>query len=93
MASISRDNGAIAGKQRLEGEVSKEFRTQARVVSEAEGNARHGIRIYALLKLDHPAQWSRIQEEINAEAEMQRRSLQDLRMVLEPALLKASWRS
>jgi hypothetical protein len=84
-----RDNGAIAGKQRLEGEISREFRTQARLLSEAEGNARHGIRIYALLKLDHPAQWSKIQEEINAEAEMQRRSLLDLRKVLEPRLFKA----
>jgi pSer/pThr/pTyr-binding forkhead associated (FHA) protein len=84
-----RESGAIAGKQRLEGEISSQFRTQARLLSEAEGNARHGIRIYALLKLDHPAQWSKVQEEINAEAEIQRRSLLDLRKVLEPRLFKA----
>jgi hypothetical protein len=39
--------------------------------------------------LDHPAQWSKVHEEINAEAEMQRRSLLDLRKVLEPRLFKA----
>ena len=84
-----RDNGAITGRQRLEGEVSSQFRMQARLLSEAERNARQGIRTYSQLKLSHPAQWSKTQEEINAEAEMQRKSLLDLRKVLEPRLFKA----
>jgi hypothetical protein len=84
-----RENGAISGKQRLEGEISSQFRMQARLLSEAERNARQGIRTYAQLKLGHPAQWSKVQEEINAEAEIQRKSLLDLRKVLEPRLFKA----
>jgi hypothetical protein len=84
-----RENGAITGRQRLEGEISSQFRMQARLLSEAERNARQAIRTYAQLKLGHPAQWSKVQEEINAEAEMQRKALLDLRKVLEPRLFKA----
>ncbi len=46
------------------------------------------MRIYAQLKAEDSAQWGKVQEEIDAEIELQRRSLNELRMVLEPGLLK-----
>jgi hypothetical protein len=84
-----RENGAIEGRQRLKAEISDEFRTQARLLSEAHDDAQRGIRIYTQLKVARPAQWTKVQEEIKAEAELQRKSLLDLRNVLEPGLLKA----
>ena len=84
-----RENGAIEGRQRLKAEISNEFRTQARLLSEAHDSAQRGTRIYTQLKVTHPAQWTKVQEEIKAEAELQRKSLLDLRNVLEPGLLKA----
>ncbi len=84
-----RDNGAIEGAQRLETAISNKFRTQAGLLSGAQEDAQQSMRIYAQLKTDAPAQWKTLQEEINAEAELQRKSLQELRNVLEPRLLKA----
>lgn len=83
-----RDNGTIEGAQRLESSVSNRFRTQARLLSEAQENARQGMRIYTQLKLERPAQWNALHDEIAAEAEQQRQALLDLRNVLEPGLLK-----
>lgn len=84
-----KDNGAIEGAQRLEARVSNEFRTQARLLTEANENVQQGGRIYRQLKADVPAQWSKMQEEIGTEADVQRRSLLELRTVLEPELWKA----
>ena len=83
-----RDNGAIDGGQRLEAAVSGKFRAQARLLSDAQEDARQGMRIVTQLKAERPAQWSQAAEEIEAEAQLQRRSLLTLRDVLEPALLK-----
>ena len=47
------------------------------------------MRIYTQLKADHPSQWDQLLEDIDAESALQRRSLEELRMVLEPGLLKA----
>lgn len=84
-----RSNGSIGGTQRLESGISDQFRSQARRLSEAQSNAQQGMRIFAQLKADHPADWDRLQSDIDAEVQLQRRSLQDLRMVLEPGLLQA----
>lgn len=84
-----RENGAIEGRQRLQAEISSAFRTQTQLLSEANDAAQRGMRIYRQLKLAHPARWTKVQEEIRAEAELQRKSLLDLRNVLEPGLLKA----
>jgi pSer/pThr/pTyr-binding forkhead associated (FHA) protein len=84
-----RENGEIEGRERLKVGISNEFRTQAQLLSEAYENAQRGIRIYTQLKVARPAQWSKVQEEIKAEAELQRKSLLDLRYVLEPGLWKA----
>jgi hypothetical protein len=47
------------------------------------------MRIFAQLKANHPADWDHLRDDIDAEVQLQRRSLQELRMVLEPGLLQA----
>ncbi len=83
-----RENGAIEGGQRLDAGISAKFRSQARLLSDAHDNAQQGMRIYKQLKAELPAQWNKMRDEINAETELQRRSLLELRGVLEPGLLK-----
>lgn len=84
-----RENGAIAGSQRLESGISATFRSQARLLTDAQAAVAQGMRTYELLKADKPADSIKLQEEIGAEADMQRRSLKELNRVLEPELLKA----
>ncbi len=84
-----RENGAIDGRQRLKAVVSNEFRTQAQSLAEAHECAQRGLRVYTQFKEAPPARLSKVQEEIAAEAELQRKSLLELRHVLEPGLLKA----
>lgn len=84
-----RNNGLIAGEQRLEAGISAKFRAQAKLLADAQADARQGLRIYAQLKVDDTAQWSKVQDDIQAEVDLQRRALNDLRMVLDPAVLKA----
>ncbi|WP_066734280.1 FHA domain-containing protein [Cupriavidus sp. D384] len=84
-----RNNGLIAGEQRLESGISAKFRSQARLLADAQDDARKGLRIYAQLKIEDSAQWGKIRDDIQAEVDTQRRSLNDLRMVLDPAVLKA----
>ncbi len=84
-----REKGPIEGGQRLETRISDRFRAQARTLSEAQADAKESLRIYAQLKADAPADWKKMQEEIDTEADAQRKGLQDLRNVLEPGLLKA----
>lgn len=83
-----RTNGGIGGSQRLESGVSDVFRTQARLLSDAQDAAARGMRIFRQVKADSAtAKWAALASEIDTEADLQRRSLQDLRMVLEPGLL------
>ncbi|HEY3598249.1 MAG TPA: FHA domain-containing protein [Paraburkholderia sp.] len=84
-----RANGSIGGTQRLEAGISERFRSQARLLSNAQASAQQGMRIYSQLKAEHPAESDQLQEDVDAESDLQRRSLQELRMVLEPNLLKA----
>lgn len=83
-----RDDGGIEGAQRIEAGISARFRNQARLLTEANDSVQQGLRIYQQLRVAQPAEWHKAQQEIGAEADLQRRSLQDLRMVLEPRLLK-----
>lgn len=82
------NNGGIEGAQRLESPVSNRFRMQARLLTDAQQDAQQGMRIYTQLKTEQHAQWVKLRQDIDAEAGMQRKSLQELRTVLEPALLK-----
>ncbi|OLL28171.1 FHA domain-containing protein [Burkholderia sp. SRS-W-2-2016] len=84
-----RGAGPIGGTQRLEAGISAGFRNQARLLSDAQAAAHQGMRIYTQLKADHPADFDRLLADIDAEADLQRRSLTELRMVLDPGLLKA----
>jgi hypothetical protein len=84
-----RENGAIGGAQRLESGISATFRSQARLLSDAQSVAQQGMRIYTQLHADHSGDWDSLLAAINAEVELQRRSLQELRMVLDPDLLRA----
>ncbi len=87
-----RANGQIGGDQRLEPGISPKFRDQARRLAQAQEDARQGIRIVSQLKAGESAdlaQWNKAEEEIRGEVEQQRRALQELRMVLDPAVLKA----
>ncbi|HEX3636274.1 MAG TPA: FHA domain-containing protein [Paraburkholderia sp.] len=84
-----RASGAIGGTQRLEAGISPAFRSEARLLSDAQSAAQQGMRIYTQLKADHPADFDRLLADIEAEADLQRRSLTELRMVLDPGLLKA----
>ncbi|CAE6735742.1 hypothetical protein R70006_02329 [Paraburkholderia domus] len=84
-----RASGPIGGTLRLEAGISPGFRSEARLLSDAQSAAQQGMRIYTQLKADHPADFDRLLADIDAEAELQRRSLTELRMVLDPGLLKA----
>ncbi|MFP3569549.1 FHA domain-containing protein [Paraburkholderia sp. SIMBA_030] len=84
-----RANGSIGGTQRLEAGISAGFRSEARLLSDAQAAAQQGMRIYTQLKAEHPADFDRLLTDIEAEANLQRRSLTELRMVLDPGLLKA----
>ncbi|RFU47945.1 FHA domain-containing protein [Paraburkholderia sp. DHOC27] len=84
-----RENGAIGGAERLESGISPQFRSQARLLSEAQSVAQQGMRIYTQLRADHPGDSDTLLNAINAEVDLQRRSLQELRMVLDPELLRA----
>jgi hypothetical protein len=83
-----RNNGMIAGEQQLETGISSKFRAQAHLLAEAQTDARQGLRIYEQLKLEDTDQWGHIRDDIQAEIDLQRRSLNELRMVLDPAVLK-----
>jgi len=82
------ENGAIEGTQRLEAGISNQFRTQARLLAEAQQSAQQGMLISRQLKLETPAQWAKVQGEIDTEAEQQRKAVRDLRLVLDANLLK-----
>jgi pSer/pThr/pTyr-binding forkhead associated (FHA) protein len=84
-----REAGALTAAQRLESAVSEQFRSQARLLANAQHDAREGTRTYGDFKLEAPPQWKKTQDEINAEIDAQRKALLDLRNVLEPALLKS----
>ncbi len=87
-----RDNGGIMGLQRLEASLSRQFRNQAARLSTAYNRVRHGAEIYKLLNFDNASGWQDLYQSILKESRLQRRSLQELRMVLKPSLLDAKLR-
>lgn len=87
-----RANGVIGGEQRLEPGISPKFRAQARLLSQAQDDARQGMRIFTQLRAGESAdlaQLAKVEQEIRAEAEQQRHALRELSTVLDPAVLKA----
>ena len=84
-----RANGAIGGEERLETGVSAAFRKQAALLSGALADAGRAARLLHQLKSERAIQADQALAPIAAEADLQRRSLTQLRMVLEPGVLAA----
>jgi pSer/pThr/pTyr-binding forkhead associated (FHA) protein len=84
-----RGDGGINGLHRLEAKVSPRFKEQARRLTEAYNQAREGAQLYDLLDQSYGPKWGELYGEIQAETALQRRSLQELSMVLNPTLLDA----
>ena len=84
-----RDGGGIEGRQRLEAAVSDRFRSQAGLLASAQEAAQQGRRRASQLRLPIPEPWRRTEQDILAEARLQRALLQEARGTLEPGVLKA----
>jgi hypothetical protein len=84
-----RDKGGIRGLHRLEAGVSPTFRSLANTLSEAYRDAAYGRKVYLLLDAEYPAEWDELYTRIAHEVGLQRRSLAELSMVLEPSLKQA----
>jgi pSer/pThr/pTyr-binding forkhead associated (FHA) protein len=82
-------SGPIEGTQRLDSVISSQFKTKAQLLSDADRNAQQGEQIYTQLKMEQPAEWRKVEDEIKNEAEQQRKALIEARDVLEPRLFKA----
>ncbi|MGA9287238.1 MAG: hypothetical protein WBV93_02715, partial [Anaerobacillus sp.] len=83
------DQGGIRGLQRLESGISATFRGLANTLSEAYRDASYGRKLYGLLHAGYPAEWDELYSQIAREVSLQRRSLTELSMVLEPSLKQA----
>jgi pSer/pThr/pTyr-binding forkhead associated (FHA) protein len=84
-----RTNGAIGGDQRLETGLSDGFKKQAKLLTDAWLGAQRAAQLLRQLKADRSALADKLLAEINAEVDLQRRSLVQLSSVLDPGLLSA----
>ena len=84
-----RTNGAIGGDQRLETGLSDAFKKQAKLLTDAWSGAQRAAQLLHQLKADRSAFADKLLAEINAEVDLQRRSLVQLSSVLDPGLLSA----
>ncbi|QIE26294.1 FHA domain protein (plasmid) [Caballeronia sp. SBC1] len=82
-------NGSIGGDQRLETGLSDSFKKQAKLLTDAWSGAQRAAQLLRQLKADRTALADKLLAEINAEVDMQRRSLLQLSPVLDPGLLSA----
>ena len=83
-----RKNGGIDGVARVESSVSKKFREQAQRLTLAYDNASRSAQIYRALDLEYPEDLGQLGYQVHNESKRQRKWLNDLRLVLEPSLLK-----
>jgi pSer/pThr/pTyr-binding forkhead associated (FHA) protein len=84
-----RTNGAIGGEERLEKGISATFRKKAGLLADALADAQHAVQLFHQFKADRATQAETLAAQIQAETNLQRRSLLELRPVLEPGLLDA----
>lgn len=84
-----RDRGGIRGLLRLEESVSDEFEQKSVLLRDAFASADRGRQMYRLLDVPEDTGQASLYNEIAAELNLQRRSLEQLSMVLPPALLDA----
>jgi pSer/pThr/pTyr-binding forkhead associated (FHA) protein len=82
-------DGGIRGLHRLEARVSQTYRRLAKLLSESYGHITRGLNVHSLLREDYADDWDDLHVEILNEVRLQRRSLAELAMVLEPALKQA----
>jgi hypothetical protein len=87
--SAYRNGGGIRGVLRLEEEISPRFREQAGLLAAASESVRYGRRVYELLGIELAPARAELHQAIEAETALQRRSLEQLSMVLSPAVLDA----
>jgi len=80
-------DGGILGMQRLEDKISVKFRTKASLLSKANESANHGYNLFIGLQLKPDIERNALFKKVVAETALQRRSLQQLSMVLSPSLL------
>lgn len=81
-------NGRITGLQRLEATISRQYREQAKRLSDAFAASNHGMGIYHLLRMQPPQAQQSTHQAIVQETRLQRRSMQELKMVLESRLFE-----
>lgn len=81
-----RDRGGIDAQQRLEARISPAFRDLANILTRAYQQASYAHKLFGLLDVREPQQWEGLYTQIAKEVALQRRSLADLAMVLEPSL-------
>jgi len=84
-----RTNGAIGGDQRLETGLSDGFKKQAKLLTDAQADVQRAAQLLHQLKADRSALADKLLAEIDAEVDLQRRSLAQLAPVLDPRLLTA----
>jgi len=78
--------GRISGVQRLEATISDRYRLQAERLAASFREVTRGVEIYRLLEQEMSAGYNDLYEEILRECRLQRRSMQELEMVLESTL-------
>jgi pSer/pThr/pTyr-binding forkhead associated (FHA) protein len=84
-----KDDGGIPAVIRVEAKISKRFRKQAERLLSAYSGITRAVAIFDLLGQTLPDRWSTLQTRIHNEAQRQRRSLEDLHLVMAPDLLQA----
>jgi hypothetical protein len=84
-----RELGGIRGLHRLEADVSATFRKLAKTLTASYTDVAYATRVYGLLGMDDPKEWDTLYRQISNEVRLQRRSLAELSMVLEPSLKQA----
>ncbi len=84
-----REGGGIRSLYRLEARVSVAFRRLAGLLTESHESMAKGKAIYSLLKTGLPTEWAELDAQIANEIRLQRQSLDELTMVLEPSLKQA----
>jgi pSer/pThr/pTyr-binding forkhead associated (FHA) protein len=83
------EKGGIRPLHRLESGVSASYRQLAGLLGEAYENITEGLGILALLDVAHSPKWDKLHTRIVNEIKLQRQSLRELAMVLEPSQKQA----
>jgi len=83
------ESGGIRGLHRLEAKVSPTYRRLAKLLTESYESMTRGLGVYKLLRTGYAAEWDALYVKILNEVRLQRRSLTELAMVLEPSLKQA----